>query len=135
MKYAELLDDAVKKSRFSLAEIAMKCKNFGVTIDRTYISKLCTANKPPASDKVNTALAKVLGSVTDLTYESLRLAAYKEKLEAYKQKFPDDVLEALGEQEIVEGFTMKPRMVKATVTMSPHPHSASSKKIYCSAYR
>lgn len=95
MRYAAMLASAVKQSGWSLAEIVLRCKRHGVEIDKGYISKLCTGKKPPASDRVNYALATVLSPVSSMTYRQLRLAAYKDTI-------PEDVQEALIEEALQE---------------------------------
>lgn len=92
-RYSEILASAVKQSGWSLAEIALRCERHGVHIERTYLSKLCTGKKPPASDRINQALATVLSPMSSITYEHLRLAAYKEAI-------PEDVQLALIQEHL-----------------------------------
>ncbi|MEM5014073.1 LexA family transcriptional regulator [Niallia taxi] len=62
MEYSKLIDEYIKKSGMSLAEIAEKMKNEkGVKVDRTYISKLRKDPKYAASKEINHALAEVTG--------------------------------------------------------------------------
>lgn len=75
MKYAELLSSYINKSGLSLGEISLRLKSRGISADRSYISKLRNGVKPPASEELNVALAKVLGQGSD----DLIIAAYIEK--------------------------------------------------------
>lgn len=75
MSYHKMLSAMIKDSGFTLREIVEKCKQEGVSIDQSYISKLQTDAQKPASDEVNIALAKVCGvDPDDLLFE-----AYMEK--------------------------------------------------------
>lgn len=75
MRYSELLSSYIDKSGLSLGEISLRLKNYGVSADRSYVSKLRNGVKPPASDDLNEALAKVLGQDPD----NLIIAAYIDK--------------------------------------------------------
>lgn len=75
MGYPEILSSYIEKSGLSLGEISLRLKNYGVSADRSYISKLRNGVKPPASDDLNEALAKVLGQEPD----DLLIAAYIDK--------------------------------------------------------
>jgi repressor LexA len=85
MKYSEILAEMIQKNKLSLSDIAKKLENYDVSIDRGYLSKLRSGVKPPASDRINDALARVL----DIDPIELKIAAYKEKI-------PSDVLERLN---------------------------------------
>lgn len=58
MSYQNVLAKMVEKSGLTLKELSEKCKDFGVKIDPSYISKLQTGKQPPASDEVNIAIAR-----------------------------------------------------------------------------
>lgn len=62
MGYKELLSDLVKNSGLTLREIADKCKELGISIDPSYISKLQTGKQAPPSDEVSRILAEALGA-------------------------------------------------------------------------
>ncbi|RJX40962.1 XRE family transcriptional regulator [Paenibacillus pinisoli] len=84
MRYVEMLNEAISKNNLSLSEITNRLEDMNVKIDRSYLSKLRSGNKPPASDRVNEALAQVLN------VDPLKL-----KVAAYHEKIPSDVLEKL----------------------------------------
>ncbi|MCU6794863.1 hypothetical protein OB236_22375 [Paenibacillus sp. WQ 127069] len=65
MRYAQLLSNYIKKSGLNLAEISTLLKQKGITIDRSYISKLKSGTKPPASEDITRALAEVTGGDPD----------------------------------------------------------------------
>lgn len=73
-----MLSLLIKKSGKNLREIANECQLHGVTVDASYLSKLQTGKKPPASDKLNEVLAKVLNG----DFETFTIAAYCEKIPA-----------------------------------------------------
>lgn len=73
-----MLSFLIKTSGKNLREIANKCRLHGVTVDASYLSKLQTGKKPPASDKLNKVFAIVLNG----DYEALTIAAYREKIPA-----------------------------------------------------
>lgn len=86
MNYSELLNEALEKRRISLRDVAEEVERTSeIKIDYSYLSKLKSGNKPPASDKVNHALAIVLG----IDPMELKEAAYREKI-------PADVLERIN---------------------------------------
>ena len=84
MKYPKLLDKYITDSGLSLRKIASKCHEEGLEIDHSYISKLRRGAMPPASDKVNKVLAKVLNGDSEVLAVS-----------AYREKIPANVLEKL----------------------------------------
>ncbi|ELK39077.1 helix-turn-helix domain-containing protein [Brevibacillus agri] len=93
MNYAELLSQYIKASGLTLGEIVMKLNFKGISIDRSYISKLKNGSKPPASEEVTRALAEVTGGDP----EPLIIAAYKEKA-------PPEVREMLLQTELNNNF-------------------------------
>lgn len=77
MNYKELIRHYIEVSEMSAQEIVNEMRKIGVNLDRSYISMLKNGRaKKPASDKVNIALAKVLG----IDQSILRIAAVKEKI-------------------------------------------------------
>jgi transcriptional regulator with XRE-family HTH domain len=84
INYSMLLRKAISKSDLSLSQISRRLEVEGINATKTYLSKLQSGKKPPASDKLNDALALVLG-IDPLT---LRVSAYKEKI-------PQEVIEHL----------------------------------------
>lgn len=84
MGYAETLSNIVENSRLTLKEISDKCKERGIDVAPSYISKLQTKKQAPASDQVNRVLAEVCGGdIEKLLYE------------AYFEKAPDYMKELL----------------------------------------
>lgn len=76
MDYFQRVDYIVKKSGLTLNEIVDKCKQNGVSIDPSYISKLRSGKQPaPASDEINIALSNACGVDPD----DLLFDAYIEK--------------------------------------------------------
>ena len=84
MNYSVLLKSAIDNSRLSLNEISLELKELGFSADKTYLSKLQNGRIPPASNKLNEALAKIL-----------HVDALELKVAAYREKIPKDVLEKL----------------------------------------
>lgn len=84
MNYSILLKSAIDNSRLSLSEISSELKELGFSADKTYLSKLQNGRIPPASNKLNEAIAKILN------VDALEL-----KVAAYREKIPKDVLEKL----------------------------------------
>lgn len=75
MNYADLLRTYIKKSRLTLDEISLKLKQQGIAATKPYLSKLQNGKTPPASEKLNHALADITGGDT----QKLQLAAFIEK--------------------------------------------------------
>jgi hypothetical protein len=87
VNYAGILSKAIDESGLKLGKIAELVG--GITGNKPakhYLSRLQNGKTPPASDRMNDALAEVL-SIDPL---ELKAAAYCEKI-------PDDVLEKLKE--------------------------------------
>lgn len=74
--YSKTLSDLIRRSNLSLGSIVKKLEHIGVSIDRSYLSKLKTGVKPAASDRTNIALAQVLG----IEPTKLLITAYREKI-------------------------------------------------------
>lgn len=76
VNYSELLSNYIQESGLSLREISERVEaEHGVSIDKSYISKLKNGNVNPPSDDVSMALARVTGG----NAENLVLAGYYEK--------------------------------------------------------
>lgn len=93
MRYHELLADAIKGSERSLGWICNKVHQLGVGLTKSYLSQLQNGKTGPASDDLNKALATVLSKDTEITYQDLRVAAYRERI-------PDDVFQLLVERHL-----------------------------------
>lgn len=75
MKYSELLSRYIKESGMSLSEIAEKASQYGVKVDKSYISKLKNNMVNSPSDEISIAIAKATGGDP----EALVLSSYYEK--------------------------------------------------------
>lgn len=62
MNYAEFLSESINKSGLSLGDICAQLAEKGIQIDKSYISKLRTGNRPPANEEISRALAEVTGA-------------------------------------------------------------------------
>ncbi len=85
MSYSSVLAGFIEQSGKSLNEISRNCAVYGVKITPSYISKLKNGKNRPPSDKVNKAIARVVGCDP----EDLILAAYR-------QKIPSNILSKLA---------------------------------------
>ncbi|MGD8191848.1 S24 family peptidase [Brevibacillus ginsengisoli] len=97
MGYYETLIEMVDKSGLTLQEIADKCQaEYGVKINRSYISKLQTKRQAPASDEVNVAIAKVCGGEVE-----------RFRYEGYIEKAPEYIKELIQEMKFtIKGMTL-----------------------------
>jgi transcriptional regulator with XRE-family HTH domain len=96
MSYSETLAKIVENSGLTLKEISEKCKELGINVAPSYISKLQTNKQAPASDEVNIAIAKVCGGdIEKLLYE-----AYIEKAPEYIKELLKKVVGYLRETAI-----------------------------------
>lgn len=99
MSYANFLAKTIQDSGLSLRAIATLCeKKYNVKITASYLSKLQKeGNKNPASEKVNSAVAKVCGiNPDDLIFE------------ADLEKAPETVKETINELiEFIRKFILK----------------------------
>ena len=84
MRYTEILKANIMASDLSLSQIARRLEKKGINIDKSYLSKLQNGKIPPAGERINDAIAEVLG------IDKLEL-----KVAAYREKIPKDVLEKL----------------------------------------
>jgi transcriptional regulator with XRE-family HTH domain len=76
MRYHEILQNAIKTSRYTLLEISNQASKHGLSATREYLSRLQNGKVPPASKKLNIFLAELLG-VDD---QALLIAAHKEQM-------------------------------------------------------
>lgn len=106
MKYSDLLKKYIKESRLTLDEVSEKIEEEGLTASKQYLSKLQNGKTPPASEKMNKALARITGGD-------------EEKLifEAYMEKAPDEVKKQYSfllkglKQEIEEAPTVREKIL------------------------
>lgn len=83
MAYAELLNKIINDTNYSNVEIANKCKELGVNVDRTYINKLLNKKATPPKDEISRAIAKVCNADERVLV-----------LEGYLEKAPREIREA-----------------------------------------
>jgi transcriptional regulator with XRE-family HTH domain len=86
MRYADLLKESITKADLSLPQISRRLKKCGTSADKVYLSKLQNGKLPPARDKLNDALAEVLG-INPIEF----------KAAAYAEKIPPEILLKLKE--------------------------------------
>ncbi|MCP3808435.1 hypothetical protein PPOLYM_03500 [Paenibacillus polymyxa] len=85
-KYSELLANAIKKSGLKLDKICSLVGDItGNVLTKHYLSKLQNGKTSPASDKLNDALATVLG-----------VNPIELKASAYYEKIPHEILDHLN---------------------------------------
>lgn len=84
MPYSRLLQKIVNKTDYNNTQIAEKCKELGVNVDRTYINKLFNGKSKPPKDEISRAIAKVCNADERLLV-----------LEGYIDKAPKEILEML----------------------------------------
>ncbi len=89
MRYHELLGKMILQSGMTLRDISKKCKELGVKVDPSYISKLQSGNYNPASDEVNRAIAEACNHSAD----ELLYAGYIEKAPPMIQEFITQLLD------------------------------------------
>lgn len=85
--YSRLLAESIRNSKLSLSEICNQLEKEGLKTNKSQVSKLQNGKMPPAGDKINDALAKIL----EIDPIELKAAAYREKI-------PPEVLDRLLEQ-------------------------------------
>lgn len=86
--YAKMLKSALNKSELSMTEIANRLSINGRNIHASYIGKLASDKREPASDEVNRSLAEFL-QMDELEFRTL----------AWLEKIPTDVLNKLKEDK------------------------------------
>lgn len=84
MNYSQMLRKAINNSNMSLSEIAAELRKHDLRTTKFHLSKLQNGKLPPAGDKLNDAIAKVLG-----------IDPIEFKAAAYREKISPDVLEKL----------------------------------------
>ena len=96
MKYAELLQNYIEKSRLTLDEISEKISDKGLSASKQYLSKLQNGKTPPASEKLNSVLAEILDGDAD-----------KLDFFAYVEKGPDIVKTIFGnlDEDLIDSYT------------------------------
>jgi hypothetical protein len=94
--YAKLLSQYIDDSDMTLKEISNKLLENGLSVDSSYISKIKTGAKPPASESISRALAKVLnGNPDKLVFAS------------YLDKAPDEVRETFEQLDGMVDETLR----------------------------
>lgn len=86
MKYSNILHRAIINSNLSLTKICTLLHTRGLRTNKAQLSKLQNGKMAPAGDKINDAIAEILG------IDPLEL-----KAAAYREKIPADVLARLRE--------------------------------------
>jgi len=89
MGYYESLAKMINDSGLTLKELSLKCEEYGVKVAPSYISKLQTKKQAPASDEVNTALARACNADID----SFLYDSYSEKAPDQIKKLHHDIAE------------------------------------------
>ncbi|WP_339271467.1 helix-turn-helix transcriptional regulator [Paenibacillus sp. FSL K6-1330] len=97
MKYANLLSQYIEKSGLSLGEISRRAKKAGISIDRSYISKLKNNDVKAPSDEISRALAEITGGDA----EGLMLAGY---LDEFLNELPPKFRPLLKDNDDVQGI-------------------------------
>lgn len=94
LTYSQLLARSIEKSGLSLEEISYEVeKLIGSGPTKEYLSRLKNGRISPASDKLNDALAKVLG-----------MDLIEFKTAAYREKIPRDILKNLQHPSSYDTF-------------------------------
>lgn len=94
--YANLLSQHIDDSGMTLKEISNKLSENGLSVDSSYISKIKTGAKPPASENISRALAEVL----NCNSEKLVFAGYLDKA-------PDEIRETFEQLDYIVDDTLK----------------------------
>lgn len=90
MPYSRLLQKIVNETDYNNTEIAEKCKELGVNVDRTYINKLFNGKSNPPKEEISRAIAKVCNVDERLLV-----------LEGYIDKAPKEILEMLKHMQLL----------------------------------
>jgi len=91
MPYSRLLQKIINKTNYNNTEIAEKCRELGVNVDRTYINKLFNGKSKPPKDEISRAIAKVCNADERLLV-----------LEGYLDKAPKEVMEMLKHMQLLD---------------------------------
>ncbi|OXM87077.1 helix-turn-helix domain-containing protein [Paenibacillus rigui] len=89
MAYAQLLEQYIQKSGLSLTDITDRLKEKGITIDRSYISKLKSGAKLPASVEITRALAEITGGDPDVLINVGVIDRAPEEIKAFITEIED----------------------------------------------
>lgn len=82
MSYTKKLQEIINKTKFTNVEIAKKCSELGVTVDRTYINKLYNGKTNPPKEEISKAIAKVCNAnENELIFEGYLDRAPKEMID------------------------------------------------------
>lgn len=73
--YADIIRMGMELQGISQAEVCRRLAKEGVTIDRSYLSKILSGHNVSINDSINIGLSKVLG----INPDRLRTAAIKER--------------------------------------------------------
>ncbi|MDF9412956.1 XRE family transcriptional regulator [Brevibacillus laterosporus] len=88
MKYANILREYIEGSCLSLSQICNQLQEYGFKTNKGYLSKLQNGKIPPAGDKLNDAISKIIG-----------IDGIKLKAAAYRERIPNDVLQELKREQ------------------------------------
>lgn len=106
MNYSELVDQYIKNSGLSLAEITKRMEQEkGVKVDRSYISKLRNNPKYAASDEINQALAEVTGGdVNKLVWAGLIFGSHPSVRDVLMLIDNEVIIKAMNLNKIYPGY-------------------------------
>ncbi len=90
MPYSKLLQRIINDTNYNNTEIAEKCKELGVDVDRTYINKLFNGKSNPPKEEISRAISKVCNVDERLLV-----------LEGYIDKAPKEILELLKHMQLL----------------------------------
>lgn len=106
MNYSELVDQYIRNSGLSLAEITKRMEqDKGVKVDRSYISKLRNNPKYAASDEINQALAEVTGgNVNKLVWAGLIFGSHPSVRDVLMLIDNEVIIKAMNLNKIYPGY-------------------------------
>lgn len=93
MAYKDLLDRIITESGLNLREISRRCRNKGVSLAPSYLSKLRSGKQAPPSEEVSRAIADVCGA----SAERLVWEGYLEKAPEVVREFVQLTYNALAD--------------------------------------
>lgn len=94
MPYSKLLQKIMNESNYKNTEIAEKCKELGVNVDRSYINKLFNGKSNPPKEEISRAIAKVCNVDERLLV-----------LEGYLDKAPKEIMEMLKHMQFLTNIS------------------------------
>ncbi len=94
MAYARLLEKIINNTNYSNVDIANKCKELGVNVDRTYINKLLNNKSKPPKEDISRTIAKVCNADERLLV-----------LEGYIDKAPKEIVDVLKQIKFLTSIT------------------------------